>query len=61
MDGSIKTPSLVFKMTKREAEKSFLSQEEIERIEQKVFSAERIHNVKDIFLFSCYTGCAVNF
>src|SRR5690606_16217936 len=33
-------------------------QEEIERIEQKEFPAERINNVKDIFLFSCYTGLA---
>jgi len=53
-----KDPFVGFKMTKREVEKSFLSQEEIERIEQKVFSAERINNVKDIFLFSCYTGLA---
>lgn len=53
-----KDPFVGFKMTKREVEKSFLSQEEIERIEQKVFSAERVNNVKDIFLFSCYTGLA---
>jgi hypothetical protein len=53
-----KDPFVGFKMTKREVEKSFLSQEEIERIEQKVFSADRINNVKDIFLFSCY--CALH-
>ena len=33
-----------------------LTQEELERIENKVFSTERLNIVKDIFLFSCYTS-----
>ncbi|OYX84591.1 MAG: tyrosine type site-specific recombinase, partial [Flavobacteriales bacterium 32-34-25] len=36
----------------------FLSQQELDRIENKKFSIERLEKVKDIFLFSCYTGYA---
>ncbi len=33
-------------------------QDELNKIEQKSFSNERLERVKDIFLFSCYTGYA---
>ncbi|NGY37263.1 site-specific integrase [Flavobacterium sp. XN-5] len=36
----------------------FLTQQELNRIENKKFSAERLERVKDTFLFSCYTGYA---
>jgi site-specific recombinase XerD len=36
----------------------FLTKNELERIERKEFSTERLNKVKDIFLFSCYTGYA---
>jgi site-specific recombinase XerD len=36
----------------------FLTQVELERIENKIFKVERLERVKDIFLFSCYTGYA---
>lgn len=36
----------------------FLTKDELERIEAKVFSTERLNRVKDIFLFSCYTSYA---
>jgi integrase len=36
----------------------YLTQEELNRIEQKSFNAQRLERVKDIFLFSCYTGYA---
>lgn len=36
----------------------FLTQEELETIENKNFSFKRLEKVKDIFLFSCYTGYA---
>jgi integrase len=39
-------------------EASFLTHEELLKIEQKVFSIERLERVKDVFLFSCYTGYA---
>ncbi len=36
----------------------FLTQDELNRIEQCSFNATRLERVKDIFLFSCYTGYA---
>jgi site-specific recombinase XerD len=36
----------------------FLTQDELNRIEEHSFSAARLERVKDIFLFSCYTGYA---
>lgn len=37
---------------------TFLTQEELELIQNKTFSIDRLERVKDIFLFSCYTGYA---
>lgn len=39
-------------------EATFLTQAELDTIENKIFDAERLERVKDIFLFSCYTGYA---
>lgn len=36
----------------------FLTQEELNLIENKKFSVQRLEKVKDVFLFSCYTGYA---
>ena len=36
----------------------FLTQDELKRIEDKIISFERLQRVRDIFLFSCYTGYA---
>ncbi|MEZ7506083.1 phage integrase SAM-like domain-containing protein [Flavobacterium sp. Arc2] len=36
----------------------FLTQNELDGIENKKFSVERLERVKDVFLFSCYTGYA---
>ena len=51
-------PFLGFKRTKREVTKEFLTQEELNVIEEKDFDIPRIEIVRDIFLFSCYTGLA---
>jgi site-specific recombinase XerD len=53
-----KDPFLGFKMTKREIERGFLTENEIQIIAEKKFPAERLRNVRDIFLFSCFTGLA---
>lgn len=37
---------------------TFLTQEELNLIENKKFSVKRLEKVKDVFLFSCYTGYA---
>jgi len=53
-----RNPFLGYKMTKREVERPYLSQEELERISAKTFVAARTNQVRDIFLFCCYTGLA---
>lgn len=53
-----RNPFLGYKMTKREIERPYLSQEELSAISAKTFQAARINQVRDIFLFSCYTGLA---
>ena len=53
-----KDPFLGFKMTKREVERTALSKQEIQAICDKTFLSERLTQVRDIFLFCCYTGLA---
>jgi integrase len=42
----------------KEVERDLLTEEELNRIYNKRFSSERLTLVKDIFIFSCYTGLA---
>src|SRR5690606_901837 len=51
-------PFAGFKTTKKEVDKIALSQDELEKITAKEFSMERLTLVRDIFIFSCYTGLA---
>ncbi|MGH2563803.1 MAG: phage integrase SAM-like domain-containing protein, partial [Ginsengibacter sp.] len=51
-------PFLGFKMTKREVERIPLTEGDINTLENKVFPCERLNQVKDIFLFCCFTGLA---
>jgi site-specific recombinase XerD len=51
-------PFMGFKLTKVEKDKEFLSEKEVERIYLKEFATERLNQVKDIFIFSCFTGLA---
>lgn len=53
-----RNPFIGYKMTKREIERPFLTQEELTAISLKTFLAPRINQVRDIFLFSCFTGLA---
>lgn len=53
-----KDPFLGFKMTKREVERVVLTESELQALSSKQFSLERLNLVRDIFLFSCYTGLA---
>ena len=46
------------KLKKVLKEQVFLTQDEVEKIEQKHFDIERLEHVKDIFLFQCYTATA---
>lgn len=53
-----KNPFINYKSKMVEVERAFLSMEEIETMLNKVFVSDRINLVKDIFLFSCFTGLA---
>lgn len=53
-----KDPFVNYKSKFREVVRTFLSQDEIDTIAAKEFSIERLDQVRDIFLFSCYTGLA---
>lgn len=58
MDLIIKNPFQIYdgKLSIKDA--VFLTQQELDTIENKLFSVNRLEKVKDIFLFSCYTGYA---
>lgn len=53
-----KDPFTAHKAKFIKVQRGYLSQEELELIEQKEFSIERLQQVKDLFVFSCYTGLA---
>uniref|UniRef100_UPI00404AA216 site-specific integrase n=2 Tax=Flavobacterium sp. TaxID=239 RepID=UPI00404AA216 len=53
-----KDPFLNFKGKVKEVERTYLSEEEIQEIINKDFGTDRLSLVRDIFLFSCFTGLA---
>jgi site-specific recombinase XerD len=53
-----RNPFVNYKSKVVEVERAFLSQDEIETMFNKEFGTERLNLVKDIFLFSCFTGLA---
>ncbi|TNF39464.1 MAG: site-specific integrase [Bacteroidetes bacterium] len=53
-----KDPFTAHKAKFIKVQRGYLTQEELESIEQKDFSIERLQQVKDLFVFSCYTGLA---
>ncbi len=55
---SNKDPFVNYKSKVREVKRDYLSQEELETISQKRFVSDRLNQVRDIFLFSCFTGLA---
>lgn len=54
----LRDPFFGFKMTKREVDRTALTETELQAIGSKSFASERLANVRDIFLFSCYSGLA---
>jgi hypothetical protein len=45
-------------MAKKEVERTALTEHELEKLSSTRFSIERLEIVKNIFLFSCYSGLA---
>lgn len=53
-----KDPFINYKSKVKEVVRAFLTEEEIERIMAKKFGTDRLILVRDIFIFSCFTGLA---
>lgn len=53
-----KDPFMGFKMPKREVERTALTELELQKMASMTISIERLKLVRDIFLFSCYSGLA---
>jgi len=53
-----KDPFIKYKCKLAEPKRIFLTAEELKRMEEKVFTNERLQRVRDVFIFSCYTGLA---
>ena len=49
-------PYLNYKIRMSKVDRGYLTQEEIEIVMQKKFSSKRLEQIRDIFLFSCFTG-----
>jgi site-specific recombinase XerD len=58
MDWLAKDPFAKYKQHFDKVERFYLTKEELSAIEKKKFTIERLQVVKDLFLFSCYTGLA---
>ena len=54
----VRDPFVGFKMSKREVERPFLVKEELEKLINEPFKLPRTTQVRDIFIFCCYTGLA---
>ena len=52
----IRDPFVKFKLKFEKKERGFLTQNELQRIEEKEFRIDRLDQTRDIFIFSCYTG-----
>jgi site-specific recombinase XerD len=54
----VKDPFVNYKAKVKEVIREFLNEEEIERLMNRKFVSERLELVRDIFVFSCFTGLA---
>ena len=57
-DWLVKNPFANYKSKVKEVERVYLSEDEIQNIINKDFKTQRLSLVRDIFLFSCFTGLA---
>ncbi|RXK59176.1 site-specific integrase [Lacibacter luteus] len=53
-----KDPFVNFKVKLKVVDRAFLSEEELQAIQTKEFTSIRLNQVRDVFLFSCFTGLA---
>lgn len=57
-EGYISTNPITFKFHKTKVNKEPLTLEEVRRIRTKVLGSKSMENVRDLFIFQCYTGMA---
>lgn len=55
---SFPDPYLSYKMTQEKVDRGYLSEEEVLSIATKEISIPRLDQVRDVFIFACYTGLA---
>lgn len=53
-----KDPFSNFETKVHETKRTYLSKEELKAIEEKEFKIQRLDQIRDFFVFSCYTGYA---
>lgn len=58
MGSIVKNPFEIYDGKLKVTDSVFLSQHELDAINLKIFDTDRLQRVRDIFLFSCYTGYA---
>ncbi|WP_075602407.1 site-specific integrase [Saccharicrinis aurantiacus] len=51
-------PFASYKISLKKVDRGYLNDDELKRIMQKEFATERLERIRDIFIFSCYTGLA---
>lgn len=56
MEWMDRDPFIKFEAKYERKERTFLSKEELQKIVDKSFSIPRLQLIKDLFVFSCYTG-----
>ncbi len=56
MEWIVKDPFVRWKPTFEKREREFLSDNELSNMENFEFDSERLDRVRDLFIFSCYTG-----
>lgn len=55
--GWLKTnPFQDFSLSMKETDRAYLTEDELNRVIRKEFNSKRLQFVKDLFVFSCYTG-----
>lgn len=54
----LRDPFMRFKMSLNEVVKEYLTKEELEAITEKELEIDRLDQIRDVFIFCCYTGLA---
>lgn len=59
-DYLVKDPFMLYKAKRVKKEVVFLSPEQLKKLEETSFKIQRIQQIKDMFVFCCYTGLGFN-